>query len=102
MKPQRKITNESIIQNRLKMINSHGYRRKVKKSIELFRTYLLLDVSKGRSKMDENKGKMPTAKQIAQCAHFFAEELRVESGRRDREPSNLDNSNQLPVDSVKY
>ncbi len=76
MKPNKKITNETLAANREKMLRSHSYQKRVKGNTELVRRYLLMDKTP-RSKNDTNGGFVMGDEDIKQFAHFFAEEMRV-------------------------
>ncbi len=91
-------TNDSLRAERFKLINSRAYKRRVKNSIQMLKTYFLMDKTP-RSNLDANKGKIMTKAEMRKFAHLFAEEIPFEQKRRDRDSSRGEND--MPRDSVK-
>ncbi len=80
-----------ISHERQKLLNSPAYKRRVKNSVQAIRAYLT---------MQGTKAQKLSAPDIRRMAHFFAEEIVLETKRRDRD-GNADRDTRPLTDSVK-
>ncbi len=82
---------QKISHERQKLLNSPAYKKRVKNSVQMIKAYLT---------MQGTKAQKLTALDIGRMAHFFAEEIVLETKRRDRE-GNADKDTRPLTDSVK-